>query len=90
MVNQGLVKQQVFSFWLNRDATDREGGELVFGGVDPKHFVGNHTYVKVTQKGYWEVSFVYLSMLLFQFHVRNAWFFVKFYSTISVPVLTYV
>jgi len=54
MVNQGVVKQQVFSFWLNRDATKGEGGELVFGGVDPKHFVGSHTYVEVTQKGYWE------------------------------------
>ncbi|XP_078181501.1 aspartic proteinase oryzasin-1-like [Carex rostrata] len=54
MVNQGLVKQQVFSFWLNQDATKGEGGELVFGGVDPKHFVGSHTYVEVTQKGYWE------------------------------------
>ncbi|XP_078168677.1 phytepsin-like [Carex rostrata] len=54
MVSQKLVKQQVFSFWLNRDATNGEGGELVFGGVDPNHFVGNHTYVKVTQKGYWE------------------------------------
>ncbi|KAJ4749404.1 Saposin-like aspartyl protease family protein [Rhynchospora pubera] len=54
MVNQGLVKQKVFSFWLNRDADEGEGGELVFGGVDPNHFVGNHTYVNVTQKGYWE------------------------------------
>jgi len=32
------------------------GGELVFGGVDSKHFTGQHTYVNVTQKGYWQIE----------------------------------
>lgn len=54
MVNQGLVKKPVFSFWFNRNAKEEEGGELVFGGVDPKHFKGVHTYVPVTHKGYWQ------------------------------------
>ncbi|KAF6168264.1 hypothetical protein GIB67_011649 [Kingdonia uniflora] len=54
MVNQGLVKEPVFSFWFNRDAEDDEGGEIVFGGVDPEHYKGEHTYVPVTQKGYWQ------------------------------------
>ncbi|XP_010529449.1 PREDICTED: aspartic proteinase A3 [Tarenaya hassleriana] len=54
MVNQGLVKEPVFSFWLNRNTIDKEGGEIVFGGVDPKHFTGQHTYVPVTQRGYWQ------------------------------------
>ncbi|KAK6134713.1 hypothetical protein DH2020_031539 [Rehmannia glutinosa] len=54
MVNQGLVKDPVFSFWLNRKGNEEDGGELVFGGVDPNHFKGEHTYVPVTQKGYWQ------------------------------------
>ena len=54
MVNQGLVKEPVFSFWLSRNSEDNLGGELVFGGMDTKHFKGNHTYVPVTQKGYWQ------------------------------------
>ncbi|GMP39780.1 hypothetical protein CsSME_00010481 [Camellia sinensis var. sinensis] len=54
MVEQGIVKEEVFSFWLNRDPDAKDGGELVFGGVDPKHFKGAHTYVPVTQKGYWQ------------------------------------
>ncbi|KAF5741427.1 Aspartic protease isoform 2 [Tripterygium wilfordii] len=54
MVNQGLVKDSVFSFWLNRDVKGQEGGEIVFGGVDEKHYKGDHTYVPVTQKGYWQ------------------------------------
>jgi phytepsin len=54
MVKQGLVKEEVFSFWLNRNAQEAEGGEIVFGGVDPNHYKGEHTYVPVTQKGYWQ------------------------------------
>ncbi|KAJ9560923.1 hypothetical protein OSB04_006083 [Centaurea solstitialis] len=56
MVNQGLVQDPVFSFWLNRNTHQQEGGELVFGGVDPNHFKGEHTYVPVTQKGYWQFN----------------------------------
>lgn len=55
MVNQHLVKDKVFSFWLNQQSKEGEGGEIVFGGVDPKHFKGMHTYVPVTHKGYWQV-----------------------------------
>ncbi|KAF7818025.1 aspartic proteinase-like isoform X2 [Senna tora] len=54
MVEQDLVNEQVFSFWLNVDSEAEEGGELVFGGVDPNHFKGEHTYVPITRKGYWQ------------------------------------
>ncbi|KAL1567757.1 AP4A phosphorylase [Salvia divinorum] len=54
MVAQGLVKEPVFSFWLNRNVNDQNGGELVFGGVDTKHFKGEHSYVPVSRKGYWQ------------------------------------
>ncbi|XP_028791747.1 aspartic proteinase-like isoform X2 [Neltuma alba] len=54
MVKQGLIKEPVFSFWLNRNPDEEEGGEIVFGGVDPAHYKGQHTYVPVTQKGYWQ------------------------------------
>ncbi|XVF77395.1 hypothetical protein PTKIN_Ptkin14bG0039600 [Pterospermum kingtungense] len=54
MVNQGLVKEPIFSFWFNRNPEDDVGGEVVFGGMDPKHYKGDHTYVPVTRKGYWQ------------------------------------
>jgi phytepsin len=54
MVDQGLVKEPVFSFWFNRNAGEKEGGEIVFGGVDSNHFKGEHTHVPVTEKGYWQ------------------------------------
>ncbi|KAJ4969296.1 hypothetical protein NE237_015997 [Protea cynaroides] len=56
MVEQGLVSEPVFSFWLNREPEAEEGGEIIFGGVDPKHFKGKHTYVPVTEKGYWQIE----------------------------------
>ncbi|GAV73214.1 Asp domain-containing protein/SapB_2 domain-containing protein/SapB_1 domain-containing protein [Cephalotus follicularis] len=56
MIEQGLIKEPVFSFWLNRNTEEEQGGEIVFGGVDPNHFKGKHTYIPVTQKGYWQFS----------------------------------
>ncbi|CAH1422487.1 unnamed protein product [Lactuca virosa] len=63
MVDQGLVYEPVFSFWLNRNTKNNEEGELVFGGVDTSHFRVAHTYVLVTQKGYWqfEMNDVFIS-----------------------------
>nr|GEW90877.1 aspartic proteinase [Tanacetum cinerariifolium] len=57
MMKQGLVKDPLFTFWLNRRANEKNGGEIVFGGIDPKHHEGNHTFVPVTQKGYWQFNF---------------------------------
>ena len=68
MVNQGLVKEQVFSFWFNRNPEEDLGGEVVFGGMDPKHYKGDHTYVPVTRKGYWQVRFLNLCFyIIFDF-----------------------
>ncbi|CAD5185447.1 unnamed protein product [Musa acuminata subsp. malaccensis] len=54
MVNQSLVKEPIFSFWFNRNANEGEGGEIVFGGTDREHYKGEHVYVPVTKKGYWQ------------------------------------
>ena len=53
MVNQGLLDDPIFSFWLG---SDPEMGEAVFGGVDSNHFKGDIHYVPVRRKGYWEVE----------------------------------
>lgn len=50
MLHQGKVKTKVFSIWLQRyvnSAAGHKGGEIVFGGIDPAHFTGEHTYVTV-------------------------------------------
>ncbi|GLT73895.1 hypothetical protein SLA2020_457250 [Shorea laevis] len=56
MVQQGLVVEKMFSFWFNKDPTYLEGGEIVFGGLDQKHFKGEHTYVPVTANGHWQIE----------------------------------
>ncbi|TKY48729.1 Aspartic proteinase A1 [Spatholobus suberectus] len=56
MLNQHLLSQPVFSFWLNRNTDEEQGGEIVFGGVDSDHYKGEHTYVPVTRKGYWQIE----------------------------------
>ncbi|XVE80681.1 hypothetical protein DITRI_Ditri15bG0000100 [Diplodiscus trichospermus] len=56
MVQQGHVSQKLFSLWLNRDLTSKLGGEIVFGGLDWRHFTGDHTYVPVTKSGYWQIE----------------------------------
>lgn len=55
---QGFLPENVFSFWLNRDqaTAGAVGGELVLGGVDHAHFVGPHTWLPVTRRGYWQIA----------------------------------
>lgn len=56
MVSQKLVQSPVFSFYLSRNPNATEGGEILFGGSDPKLYVPPFTYVNVTTKGYWQFN----------------------------------
>lgn len=58
MLNQGLLDEPLFTFWLG-DVNAGEGspgGEIVFGGIDDAHYSGKITYAPVRRKGYWEVE----------------------------------
>lgn len=81
MVKQGLIKDQEFSFWLNRNVGEEMGGEIVFGGVDPNHYKGKHTYVPITQKGYWQVDLSNLN-----YYVPHK-FFIYIHSNLSTIFL---
>ncbi|XP_071628344.1 lysosomal aspartic protease-like [Temnothorax longispinosus] len=49
MIDQQMVSQPIFSFYLNRDLSVAMGSELILGDSDPAHYDGEFTYVNVTQ-----------------------------------------
>ncbi|BGO93392.1 hypothetical protein NBRC10512_000323 [Rhodotorula toruloides] len=53
MINQGLIDEQVFSVYLGKDNDD---SEIVYGGIDDKHYQGKIEYFPVRRKGYWEIE----------------------------------
>lgn len=53
MINQKLLDEPVFAFYLGRD---EEGSEAVFGGVDKSHYTGKIEYIPLRRKAYWEVD----------------------------------
>uniref|UniRef100_A0A8D2K8B8 Cathepsin D n=1 Tax=Theropithecus gelada TaxID=9565 RepID=A0A8D2K8B8_THEGE len=55
LMQQKLVDQNIFSFYLNRDPTAQPGGELMLGGTDSKYYRGSLSYLNVTRKAYWQV-----------------------------------
>ncbi|KAJ3068320.1 Vacuolar protease A [Podochytrium sp. JEL0797] len=57
MINQGLLETPVFSAWLGNNANGGEGGEIVFGGVNPDRFTGPIVWAPVVRRAYWEVAF---------------------------------
>lgn len=53
-MDQELIDKHVFSFRLG--ASENDGGELVFGGIDSSAYTGPISYVPVRRKAYWEVE----------------------------------
>jgi len=52
LVSSGQLDKPVFAFYLG----NKQPGELVFGGVDPKHYTGSFTFVPLISESYWEVA----------------------------------
>merc|ERR1712032_1757020 len=52
LVGAKQLADPVFAFYLGNLAP----GELVFGGVDSKHYTGDFTFVPLSSESYWEVT----------------------------------
>jgi len=50
----GAVKEPKFAFFLKKEGTTSDGGELTLGGVDTSKYTGDFTYTPITTKGYWQ------------------------------------
>jgi len=63
MINQKLITQPLFAFWLNRNtAQNTTGGELDIGGVDTSHYTGGITYVPLNNDTYWQYTITGISI----------------------------
>jgi hypothetical protein len=54
MIDQKVIDEPVFSFYLQSDASAQ--GQLTFGGVDSTKFDGEIEYVPLTAETYWQVA----------------------------------
>jgi len=55
MVNQGLVDDPVFAFYLADKDAEGTGSEVTFGGIDESKYKGDLIKLPVRRKAYWEV-----------------------------------
>lgn len=55
LVNQKLIDEPVFAFYLNSESGS-DDSEVVFGGVDSDHYTGKITEIPLRRKAYWEVD----------------------------------
>lgn len=57
MINQELLDEPVFAFYLGNTANgDGDDSEAVFGGIDKDHYTGKMTKLPLRRKAYWEVD----------------------------------
>lgn len=54
LVEQGLVSNAQFAFYLGNSRSDR--GELTLGGTDSAHFSGDISWVPLLAATYWEIT----------------------------------
>ncbi|XP_043475911.1 lysosomal aspartic protease-like [Leptopilina heterotoma] len=56
LVRQKVVKEPVFTVYMNRDETTDKAGRLILGGTERKHLKGDLTFTPVTKKQYWQIQ----------------------------------
>jgi len=54
LLKQKLVTEPLFSVWLSKDPRGQNGGQLFFGGVSKDYYIGDISYVPLTEETYWQ------------------------------------
>jgi saccharopepsin len=58
MIDQGLLDEPVFAFYLgDTNNGEEDESEAIFGGVNKDHYTGEMTTLPLRRKAYWEVDF---------------------------------
>ncbi|OQE40839.1 hypothetical protein PENCOP_c005G07799 [Penicillium coprophilum] len=56
MINQKLVDEPVFAFYLGDANKEGDNSEATFGGIDKNHYTGELIKIPLRRKAYWEVE----------------------------------
>ncbi len=56
MINQKLLDEPVFAFYLGDTNEEGDVSEATFGGINKDHYTGKMTKIPVRRKAYWEVE----------------------------------
>lgn len=56
MLDQKLLDEPVFAFYLGNTDNEGDESEAVFGGIDPAHYTGKLVKLPLRRKAYWEVD----------------------------------
>lgn len=57
MLNQNLLDEPVFAFYLGDTNKDGDDSEATFGGLEASHYTGDLIKIPLRRKAYWEVDF---------------------------------
>jgi len=57
MVQQGVVKEPRFAFWMGHQSKPgQDAGEVTIGGIDSSRFSGEITWIPITKQKWWQVD----------------------------------
>ncbi|KAF9210631.1 hypothetical protein BGZ59_009179 [Podila verticillata] len=66
MLSKKVLAQPIVSIWLGRQrvggSSEGSGGAVIFGGVDTTKYVGNFTWVPVSDRNAWKIPFQEVSI----------------------------
>ncbi|MBN3292486.1 PEPA protein, partial [Polypterus senegalus] len=54
MMSEGLVVQDLFSFYLSRNS--QAGSVVTFGGFDPAYYTGSIQWIPLSSETYWQIT----------------------------------
>ncbi|EIE27127.1 acid protease [Coccomyxa subellipsoidea C-169] len=55
MIQQGMLRDPVFSVWMDPNPNAVPAGEVLFGGADPSRFTGHLHFIRVISQKHWVV-----------------------------------